>query len=185
MAIKKSKSKEWFTIVTPEYFDEKEIGRTMATDPNTIINRRIVVSLMELANNFSKYYMKFIFRITKINGNKAITEFDGSECLRDYISRMVLRRIRRVDTIQDLTTKDDVKIRVKGLAIVSSKTKTNVRDIIRNSIREMVKKEVESLTLEDFIKKIISDEFKNRVLQEARKIYPVRNFEIRKTEIIR
>lgn len=183
--IKKSKTKEWFTIIAPKYFDEREIGRTMVSAPNIILNRRISVSLMELANNFSKYYMKFIFRITKINGNRAITEFDGSECLRDYISRMVLRRIRRIDTVQDLATKDSVKIRVKCLAIVSRRTKSNVRDVIRNSIREMVKEEVESSTLEDFIKKIISDEFKNRVLQEARKIYPVRNFEIRKTEILR
>lgn len=185
LVTKKGKDKEWFTIVAPKYFDEKEIGRTMTSEPNSILNRRITVSLMELANDFSKYYMKFIFRITQINGNRAITEFDGSECLRDYISRMILRRVRRIDTVQDLTTKDNIKIRVKGLAIVSRRTKTSVRDSIRNNIRDVVKKEVESLILEDFIKKIISDELKNRVLQEAREIYPVRNFEIRKTEILR
>ena len=43
---------------------------------------------------------------------------------------------------------------------------------------------MQNLTLDDFIKGLMSDEIKNKVLKEARRIYPVRNFEIRKTEII-
>jgi small subunit ribosomal protein S3Ae len=181
---KKTKTKEWFTIIAPKIFDEKEIGRTMISDPKGLTGRRISLSLMELTNDFSKYYMKFAFKINRIEGNKAFVNFDGSECMRDYISRMVLRRVRRVDAVQDLTTKDGIKIRVKTLAIISRRAKSSIQKNMRVSIKEMIKEEVENSTLDEFIEKIISDEIKGRVLRESRKAYPVRNFEIRKTEII-
>jgi small subunit ribosomal protein S3Ae len=184
LVTKKTKAKEWFTIIAPKIFSEKEIGKTMSSNPDMLIGRRIILSPIELTNNFNKFYMKFVFKVDRVEGNKAFTSFDGSECLRDYISRMVLRRVKRVDTVQDLATKDGVRIRVKGLAIISRRVKSSIRVKIRNMIKEKLKKEIESITLEDFIEKIMSDEIKMRVLSDARRIYPVRNFEIRKTEVI-
>lgn len=184
LVTKKTKAKEWFTVIAPKIFNEREIGRTMAGDSGMLVGRRVAVSLIELTDNFDKFYMKFIFKVNKIEGNKAFADFDGSECMRDYISRMVIRRIRRIDTVQDLSTKDGVKIRVKGLAIIPRRIKNSIQIKVRNNIKENLKKEVETATLEEFVGKIISDETKARILAEARRIYPVRNFEIRKTEII-
>lgn len=182
--VKKTKGKEWFTIVAPKVFNERELAKTMAADPNSLVNRRIAVGLIELTNDFSKYYMKFFFRIKRVEGGKAFTEFDGTECLRDYISRMVLRRVRRIDTVQDLMTKDGKKIRVKGLAITSRKINSIVQKTVRKKIKEVIKTEVEGSKFDDFIRKIISDSIKKKVLREGRKIYPIRNFEIRKTEVM-
>jgi len=55
---------------------------------------------------------------------------------------------------------------------------------VRNVVREIVKREVERDTLEGFIRGIISDNIKNKVLREARKVYPIQTFEIRKTEVL-
>ena len=181
---KKSKGKKWYTILAPKMFGKVEIGRTVTDDPEKIVGRKISVSLMNLLNDFRKYYMKFSFRVVSIDGEHAITEFDGSECVRDYIYRMVRRRSRRVDTIQDLVTKDGVKIRVKSLAIIPRQVKTSVKDTVRDSIREIVKNEVERSTMEEFIKRIISDDIKHRILRESGRIYPIRNFEIRMTEVL-
>ncbi|MCS7105715.1 MAG: 30S ribosomal protein S3ae [Candidatus Aenigmarchaeota archaeon] len=182
--VKKAKAKQWFTIIAPDYLENKEIGKTLAEEPNPLIGRRITVNLVELTNDLSKYYMKFTFKIKKVEGEKAFADFDGSECLRDYISRMVLRKIRRIDTIQDLTTSDGVKIRVKGLAIVSRKINSKTKKFMRKRISEIIKEEVEKSKISEFVKKIIDNTIKNRVMQEARKIYPIRNFEIRKTEVL-
>lgn len=184
MAIKKAKVKEWFSIIAPKIFDEKEIGRTTTSDPKTLINRRIILSAIDLTNDLAKYYLKLSFKINKIDGNKALTEFDGSECLRDYISRMVVRRVRRIDAVQDLITKDGKKIRVKGIAVIPRRIKSSIQKNVRNKIKELVKAEIENSTLEEFVRKIFSDEIKNKILKEARRIYPVRNFEIRKTEVL-
>ena len=184
MAVKKAKGKEWFTIIAPKIFNSMELGKTMSGNPESLIGRKIDVSLIDLTNDFNKYYMKFIFKIKSIQEDKAITEFCGSDCMRDYISRMILRRIKRVDTVQDLNTKDGITIRVKGLAIIRGSIKSSIRKTIRNKIKELVKAEVEDSTLDEFIEKIISDDTKNKILKETRKIYPVRNFEIRKTELM-
>jgi len=181
---KKAKDKKWFTIVAPKIFGEKELARTVTNNPSSLTNRKINVNLMELTNDFSKYYMKFIFKIKRLEGDKAFTDFDGSECLRDYISRMILRRVRRVDTVQDLITKDGKKIRVKGLAIISRRIKSTIEKSIRNTLKDMIKTEVENSTLDEFIKNIITDEIKHKILREGRKVYPIRNFEIRKTEVM-
>ena len=180
----KAKAKEWYSIISPRLFGEIEIGKTMTSDSNNLVGRRIKISLMELTNNYNKFYIKFIFRIKKVEGTKAYAEFYGSEVMHDYISRMILRRVRRVDTVQDLQTKDGFKIRVKGLAIISRRIKSSIMGRIRNQIREMMKDEVEGSSFEDFVDKIITDEIKGKILRATRQTYPVRNFEIRKTELL-
>lgn len=184
MTIKKIKGKEWFTIIAPKIFDEKEIGTTLASEPKNLVGKRIIIGLIELTNDLSKYYMKIRFKIDRVEGNRAMTRFDGLECLRDYLSRMVVRRVRRIDFIQDSMTKDGVKIRVKGLAVASRKIKSSIEKTVRNKIKEIVKNETENSTLDEFIKKVISNELKSKILLEIRKIYPTRNFEFGKIEVL-
>lgn len=185
MAVKKAKEKQWFAILAPKIFEEREIGKTLTMEPGNLLNRNVNISAIDLRNDLDRFYLKFKFKITKLAGNKALTEFDGSECMQDYISRMVLRRVRRIDTIQDLKTTDDVKLRVKCLTTISKKATSTVEKSVRVFISKLIKEEVESLTLNEFINKIISNELKTKVLKEGRKIYPIRNFEVRKTEVIR
>lgn len=180
--VKKGKKKDWFPIVVKPF--NKEITKTLADEPEKLIGRELSVSLLELINDFNKYYMKFFFKIKKVEDGKAIAEFHGSECLRDYISRMVVRRVRRIDVIQTLETKDKVKIRVKSLVVVSKRVKSTMEKTIRKKVEEIIKDFVENSSLEEFVQKIISDEIKNKVVKEVSKIYPVRHFEIRKTEVL-
>jgi len=184
MVTKKAKAKEWFTLIAPKMFHEKEIGRTPSDDPAKLIGRRVTLNMIELTNDFEKFYLKVSFRVKKIEGNKAYTEFDSSECMRDYISRMILRRIRRIDAVQDIPLKDGSKIRVKCLAIVPRRVKSSIQIKIRNKIKDLIKEEVEKLSIEDFVNKLLNDEIKRRVIREVRGTYPIRNFEIRKTELL-
>ncbi len=160
------------------------MGKTTANTPESLIGKTINLSAVELTNDINKYYLKLKFKINSVNGDKAFTQFYGSECLQDYISRMVLHRIRRIDSVQDLTTTDKVKLRVKGLTIVSKRVKSSITVKIREFVAGVMKKEVEESTLDEFLQKMLSNEIKNKILREGRRIYPIRNFEVRKTEII-
>lgn len=184
MAAKKTKNKSWFTLISPEIFGAMEIGKTPVSDPDLLRGRTVTISAVDLTNNFGKYYLKFKLRVDNVSEQKAFTTFSGSECMRDYISRMILRYIRRIDSVQDLETKDGVKIRVKTLAVVSKKAKSSVVKSIRRRMQEMVKDIVSKSTLGDFVAGIVDDREKARVLDEIRLIYPVRNFEFRKTEVL-
>lgn len=179
---KKAKTKETYTIILPKIFGEKEIGVTFVSDPNLLIGRKIIINALEVSDNMNKYYLKILFRINRVEGNKAFTEFYGTECTQDYISRMVVRRVRRIDVIQDVVTKDKVKLRIKSLCVVSRKAKSSVQKNIHKKIEEVIKREIEGMNLDDFVRSLISDEIKMRIIAEVKKIYPVKNFEIRKIE---
>ena len=183
MAVK-LKGKQWFAILAPKYFDEMEMGKTISSAPEALVGKTVNISAVELTNDINKYYLNLKFKIISVDGDKAFTRFYGSECLQDYISRMVLHRIRRIDSIQDITTSDKIKMRVKGLVIVSKKVKSSVAVKIRQFVSELIKKQVEDSTLEEFLQEMLSNELKNKILREGRRIYPIRNFEVRKTEII-
>jgi len=185
LAIKKSKGKEWYTIISPKFFGEKDIGKTLTADPEKVVGRVLSLSAIDLINDLNKFHLKFMFKVVKVEGNNAITEFIGSECLQDFISRMVLRRIRRIDVVQDIKMRDGVKVRVKVLATISKKATSSVEKSVRLFIHQMIKEEVERSTLDQLLKKIISNELRTNVLRESKSIYPIRNFEIIKTEVIK
>lgn len=180
---KKLKGKEWYVLVAPKIFNEKVIGETPVGDPKTLIGRKVDVNLINLIDDLSKYYLKFYFKVTKIDGNKGHTEFVGFECLRDYISRSIRYGIKKIDTVQDLKTKDGKNIRVKSMTITSKKIKKIVEISLKKFVEDKIKKEIESIDLDKFIEKVINNTIKNSVLKEGSKIYPIRIFEIRKVEV--
>ena len=179
---KKLRGKEWYVLLAPKLFKEKEIGETPVGDAKTLIGRRIDVYLINLIDDLSKYYIKFYFKVKEIKDDKAYTEFAGFECLRDYISRMIRYGIKRIDIVQNLTTSDKAKLRIKTIIITSKKMKKNVEVELKKFVEEKMKKNIETNTLNEFIEKTISDNFKNSILNEGSKIYPIRTFEIRKVE---
>ncbi|TAL48594.1 hypothetical protein EPN87_00245 [archaeon] len=183
MATKKSKTKQWFSIVAPKIFDEIDLGRTTAAEPNYLIGRKITANAMNVIEGYDKYYVKLFFKISAVDGSKALTEFNGSELMREYISRMVLRRVKRIDLVQDLATKDGVKVRVKSIAVASKKMSTDTKLDLAAMMREYMQERVEASTFDDFVSDLLNEEIKMDVLQHARKIYPVRHFEIRKVEV--
>jgi small subunit ribosomal protein S3Ae len=184
MVIKKLKGKQWFTVLAPSYFGNVELVKTPSSEPEGIVGRRLTINVADLTDDPNKFYMKITFRINKIEGEKAFTEFDNFETFRDYLARMVVHRVRRIDIIQDLKTKDGVLLRVKVLATTSKKAKATIEKVMRKKLGEMIKNFVENSSLEEFLKGVISEEIKSKIIAEGRKTYPLRNFEFRKIERI-
>lgn len=181
----KKGKREWYTILAPSYFGNKKIGETLAYDPKYVVGRKFTVSAMDLVNDISKYYLKLTFLITEVDGKVAKTEFDGSECLQDYIARMVIRRVARVDVVQNLVTKDGKKIRVKSLAILARKPSRAVKREVRKRIKDEIENIMKECTLADFVMGMLDERWKKKLSKEIRKIYPLKNFEIRKTEVLK
>jgi small subunit ribosomal protein S3Ae len=184
MVIKKLKGKQWFAVMAPSYFGSVELVKTPSSEPKKLVGRRLTINAVDLTNDPNKFYMKITFRINKVEGEKAFTEFDGFEIFRDYLARMVVHRVRRIDIIQDLKTKDNVLLRVKSVVITSKKAKATIEKVLRKSVGEMIKNFVENSSLEEFVKGVVSEEIKSKIMTEAKKIYPLRNFEFRKIERI-
>ena len=183
MVKQKRKNLVKITLVASKEFRRKEITPTITTNEKNLIGKRFYVNLADLTNNFNKYYIKVYFRIIDVKDNKVVTEFDGTECLREYISRMVHRGVKRIDIIKDAKTKDNVWLRIKVIAITNRKIKGSQEKEIRKSIEKKIEEYIAEKTLSEFIKKsVIEDELKLILIDEGKKIYPLRNLEIRKIE---
>ena len=128
--------------------------------------------------------MKLRFKLSECDENIVKTEFDGLECLTDYISRMVRRGVNRIDTVQDLETKDNKKIRIKTTTLINKKAKKEIEIFIRKFVKEKIKTNVSSHSLDELIEKFLDDSIKRNIIGEGNKIYPIRFFEIRKVEMI-
>lgn len=181
MALKK----QWYEIYTPKAFGEKMLGETPASDPKRLMGRRLYVSLLELSRDYSKFYIKLIFQVEDVQGNKAYTKLVGHDIMRERIYRMVQRRVRRVDLIQDITTKDSVKVRIKTVFVLIRRIGTSIKSSARKKAKEIIEAYSKDKTFEEVIRGIISGELQQLVRKECSKISPLGNIEIRKSEIIR
>ena len=181
---KKIKGKDWYTIVAPRIFEEKVLGDTPADDLNKLIGRTVSTPFVFVSKDMSKYYIKVKFKITKVDGTKAFTEFHGLECLRDYISRLVRHRITRIDIVQKLKTKDEKKVIIKSLIITNRKVTIGVEKSIRSFVEKTLDKIVSENTLDSLLTKIFNDNIKQKIIKEGGKIYPIRAFEIRRMDVM-
>ncbi len=175
-------NKEWYQVIAPPIFGNKIIGETPAFDSKNIMGRTYEASLVELNDDFSKFYIKVKLRVYKIEGTKAYTNFIGHEIVRERVYRLVQRRSERVDVIKNVTLKDGSEIRFKVLVILLRNTSNSINTNVRKRTEEILN-EWTSKTLEETVKDIISGEMAKKLKSELRKIYPVGSVEIRKTEM--
>jgi len=180
--VKAKKQKVWLKIISPSYLGSKVLGEIPASEPDAAIGRRIILSAIDVLDDLSKYYLKFIFKIGKVENDVAYLYFDGLECTRDYISRMVRRKVDRIDIIFDKLTKNEIKLRIK-MVVITRRIPKSIRKKIRKTLIEVVGKDVENSSLEEFLKKILSDDYKKSLEQIIRKIYPPKFLEFRKIEV--
>ncbi len=176
------KVKVWLKLVTPEFLGRKEVGEIPANEIEAAKGRRVILSAIDVLGDFNKYYLKFIFKVGEVDNQSAYLYFDGLECTRDYIARMIRRRVDRTDLVVDKVTKDGIKLRIKTIT-VTRRVPKGIRAKIRNKIDEILSTETHQLTMEEFILKVLSDDFKSSIISVLNKIYPIRNFEFRKIEV--
>lgn len=176
--------KDWYQIFTPQMFGKKAIAETLCSDSDHIKGRTIHVGLTELVSNISKFYMIMHFKVIEVDGHNAFTEFVGHDIMHDQLYRMVSKGRSRVDNIEDITTKDEKKMRIKVLTILYRRTKTSIKSATRKDISKKLREFLKDKTTEDIINFIISGELQKKLKEKMKKIYPVQTVEIRKSEII-
>lgn len=181
MALKK----QWYEIVAPKAFGEKVVGETPSVDPRSLVGRKINVSLMDVAREYQKFYVKLQFQIERVEGIRAYTKFVGHDIMRERIYRMVQRRVRRVDVIQDLTTKDGIRLRVKTVFVLIRRVNTSTKAATRQIAKEFIEKAAKEANFEDFVKSMVTGQLQQAARKEINKISPVGNIEVRKSELLR
>lgn len=175
--------KEWYTIVAPDLFDNERIAETPAEEPGLLHGRTVKANLKDLRPSSDKYYMDVYFQVTDVEGNTAQTQLVGHDTAKEYVSRMISRRSNRVDVVDDVTTEDGVTVRVKLVAATIRKTKSANVSRLRNRITELVRQRAENSSFDAFMESIFDNDLQQHLRNETKTIYPLRDLEIRKTEV--
>jgi small subunit ribosomal protein S3Ae len=183
MAKEKWKGKEWYQILAPKMFGEAVIGETLSIEPSQLKGRIVEVSLIELIGDPNKYYIKLFFKVSEIDSNKAYTIFFGHDCTRDFLARIVQPRTTRIDT-NEIVKFEDGKIRIKSVAISNRQVNNEIERKVRKMLNELIAKEAEKMKIEAFVKSLIRGDIQQKIRKSMSKLYPLRWFEFRKTEII-
>src|SRR3989344_9456319 len=174
---KSLKGKVWIKILAPKFFEEKFLGETLANEPEQVLNRTVEAGAFEFGNP-EKFYFKIFFKVDGVDGSIARTKFFGHDTSRDFLARVVHYNATRIDTNQIVQLKD-AKLRIKTVSMTARQVSKKTEMEIRKKISELLST-LSSLTSEEFVKKIISDEIQQNFRAEFNKIYPLRAFEFRK-----
>jgi len=166
-------------------FREVSLAETPATDPKSLLGRNVEVSADVLTGNRRKYYMKLRFKINSVSERNAFTRFEGYACTRDYLYRIVRKRLQKVETINEIKTKDGWKLQVTTLTVLNRNTETTTQGKVRAEVDRLWKETAEKSTIEDIVKKTIDGAIQNIIRKRGSKIYPVRFSEICKIEVLK
>jgi len=181
---KTKKSKSWMYIKSPKVFNEQIVGQTIALNPEDAIGRKTTIKLGTVMSGTGPSSQSMVtLKIIGNKGNDLSTEIVKYQLSRMNLLRLVRRRASKIDSVDDLFTKDNIPIRIKSLAITLKKATSTQRTSVKNKLTELIGKEVNKYTYEALLLSVITSKLQHEVQNKVKKIYPLRKFEVRSVEI--
>ncbi len=181
----KWREKTWYQILAPDYFDNKEIGRTPAGNPDLLIGRTLQPTLYDLTGDFDQIHVKLRFKIFEVKGQQANTVFHGHEWSSDYLRGLVRRGTTRIDWIGPILTKDDYLMRISVIVFTTTRAKTSQEHSVRKAIEKVIRTHAKKHTFEELVQKVVLGELAGEVNDVVRVIIPIRQCEIRKSKVLK
>lgn len=178
------KAKEWYTILTPVEFGEKEIGTTPASEPEQLIGRRVEATMRELTGEYNKQYVKLQFEISEVTGKTAKTKFILQKTTTDYVRSMIRRGTTRIDAPTIITTPEGHKIKIHVIAITVRRAKSSQKKYMRERISEIITEVTADKPFKELIDYIITGKLASEVYHNAKKVYPLKRVETVKTKLL-
>ncbi|MHA1350162.1 MAG: hypothetical protein ACTSPZ_04905, partial [Promethearchaeota archaeon] len=167
------KDKEWYTVIAPKSFDFKPIGEIIGME-NNITGRTIETLLYDFSNRYEDISLKLKFKIVQVNqeAKQAQSVFLGHSYTNDYVRSLIGRGSSKIQTIINLSTKDDYVYRLTIICTTINRARSSQQIIIRKIMREILKEFAKTLNHEKFITGMIYSEFTNQIVRIAKTIYP-------------
>lgn len=179
----KWKAKQWYTVRAPPMYNGAPIAETLADETDKLVGRIAEATLQDLTGDFSKMHVKMRFKIQAVRGNECATKFAGHELTSDYIRRLTRRKHSKIDSVVDVETRDGFKMRVKPMAVTDRRAQSSQEQEIRRLSIDTIKAAAAQNDHSGFIKIVVNGDLGQTIFNQARKIYPLKRVEIRKSEI--
>ncbi len=181
----KWREKIWYQILAPDYFDNKEIGKTPAGSPELLVGRTVQPTLYDITGDFDRIHVKLRFKILEVAGQQAKTVFYGHEWSSDYLRGLVRRGTSRIDWIGPILTKDDYLMRISVIVFTTTRAKTSQEHAVRKAIEMVIRAHAKKHVFDELVTKVILGDLAKEVYEEVKKIIPIRQCEIRKSKVLK
>jgi len=172
--------KRWYTVLAPEQFDRKELGETLANDPEQLYDRTIQTTLGDLNEDASENNTKLTFRVDDVGSDAAYTEFVRHELTRDYLRSLVRRGSSKVEAFVTVLTTDDFRVQIQPVALTTKKADHSQEKATRRTMIDLVEEAAEDRTFDDLVDSVVNSRLSSAIYSEAKTIYPLRRVEIQK-----
>lgn len=183
--VDKWETKKFIEIHAPAFFNDAFIGETFSANPTAVVGRVIEANLTDVIGGDPRNQkFKLAFKIIDVKGDKAYTEFLGHRISQDYEHSLVRRRMSKLYTNQQVTTKDSKKLSVKSIIITQAQINKSRLSSIGKVYKEFVTSEAKEEHLMEFINSILSGKLVSKAKKAIHSVYPVRQVVIQKTEIL-
>ncbi|HII71504.1 TPA: hypothetical protein HA265_01990, partial [Candidatus Woesearchaeota archaeon] len=104
--VDKWRRKRFYSVFAPKIFQQRELGQSMAYEPNSLMDRSMTLNLMILSGNVKKQHINITFKVVKVQGDSAFTEVVKYDVVPAAIKRKVRRMKDRIDDSFKAVTKD-------------------------------------------------------------------------------
>jgi small subunit ribosomal protein S3Ae len=179
----KWKAKVWYTVRAPPMYNGAVIAETLADEADKLMGRVAEATLQDLTGDFSKMHIKMRFKIAAVRGNECGTKFDGHELTSDYIRRLTRRKHSKIDVVVDVTTKDGFHFRIKPMAVTERRAQSSQEQEIRRICERLIQGAASENDHAGFIKQVVNGDLAQAIFRDARRVYPLKRVEIRKSEV--
>src|SRR5438132_2864427 len=179
----KWKAKVWYNLLVAEMFTKQVQGETPTDDPGKLVGCVTEVTVQDLTGDFAKMHIKLAFRVDRVQGQDALTQFVGHDMTSDYIRRLTRRKRTRTDLTIDVVTKDGWNVRVKPMAITDRRIQTAKQRVIRTIMTKTVGDVASKQSIGEFVKGIISGDLSKTIALACKPIHPVSRCDVSKSEV--
>lgn len=181
------KAKSWYTVHASPSFNNAVIGNSPASDPELLVGRVVRTSLAEISGDrrdFKKQKQKLDFRIIKVTGTDAETEFVGHSITRDYERSIGKRGSGKFYGSYEVGTADNKRVKVKIVGIATRKLTQDRRADIANGSLKILQADAKEKTLSDFVQNLLFGKLGSKMFNAANKIYPIKFMVVTKMEVV-
>ncbi len=176
--------KEFFTVISPKYLGNIEVGQTVANSKDMLIGRVVETTLYDITGDISLIHVKIFLQITSVDGGKAYTIFKGHDLTRDYLRSLIRRGTTRIDGRFSITTKDGYKMIISTVAFTNNRARTSQEQAVRKIMHDVVYRKAGELNFEQFVQETVLGKVASEIYNEAKKIVPLRKCEVRKSKLV-
>jgi len=195
--------KEWYDVKAPNMFPIRQVGKTIATKTQGLVNSRdsligrvFEVSLGDLKNKGEDdAFRKFKLKTEEITGFQCLTNFYGMDLTTDKLRSLVRKWHSLIEATVDVKTTDGYLLRLFCIGFTHRRpnhirktayAQTGQIRSIRKKMVDIMTREASNCDLNALVQtKLIPETIGREITKATEGIYPLQNVMIRKVKTLK